>query len=86
VAEYLVLCIEEQEIRWTDFRADKPLRPNRQGVYRSRIFPGLWIDGAALLARDSKRLIEAVRQGLASPEHARLVKRLQAEWRKRRPK
>ncbi|HKI36491.1 MAG TPA: Uma2 family endonuclease [Gemmataceae bacterium] len=86
VAEYLVVCIEEQELHWFDFRTGHPLRPTRQGVYRSRVFPGLWIDGAALLARDSKRLMEVVQQGLASPEHARFVKRLQAEWRKRSPK
>jgi len=30
--------------------------------------------------------MEVVQQGLASPEHARFVKRLQAEWRKRSPK
>jgi Uma2 family endonuclease len=86
VAEYLVLCLEEQELHWFDFRSGRPIRPNRQGVYRSRIFPGLGIDGLALLARDSKRLWEVVQLGLASPEHDRFVKRLQAEWRKRSPK
>ncbi len=86
VLEYLVLCIEEQELHWFDFRTGQPVRPTRQGVYRSRVFPGLWIDGAALVARDSGRLIEVVQHGLASPEHARFVKRLQAEWRKRSPK
>jgi Uma2 family endonuclease len=83
VVEYLVLSVEEQQLHWFDFRTDKLIRPTRQGVYRSRVFPGLWIDGRALVARDSKRLIEVIHEGLASPEHARFVKRLQAEWRKR---
>jgi Uma2 family endonuclease len=86
VAEYLVVCIEEQQLHWFDFRTGQPIRPTRQGAYRSRVFPGLWIDGPALLARDSKRLIEVIQRGLASPEHARFVKRLQTEWRKRSPK
>jgi Uma2 family endonuclease len=86
VLEYVVLCVEEQKIHWFDFRTGRPIRPTRQGVYRSRVFPGLWIDGVALLARDSRRLVEVIQQGLASPEHARFVKRLQVEWRKRSPK
>jgi hypothetical protein len=86
VAEYLVVCIEEQELHWLDFRTGQPMRPTREGVYRSCVFPGLWIDSAALLARDSKRLIQVLQRGLASPEHARFVKRLQSEWRKRSPK
>jgi Uma2 family endonuclease len=86
VAEYLVLCVEEQEIRWHLLRTRRMLRPDRQGIYRSRVFPGLWIDGPALLARDSGRLIEVVQQGLASGEHGRFVKRLQKEWRKRSPR
>ena len=86
VAEYLVLCIEERELIWTDFRSSKPIRPNREGISRSRVFPGLWIDCPAVLDRDTLRIIEAARQGLASPEHTRFVKRLQAAWHKRSPK
>jgi hypothetical protein len=52
-------------------------------VWRSRAFPGLWLDGGALLARDSARLIAVVQQGLASREHARFVQRLQGAGRKR---
>jgi Uma2 family endonuclease len=85
VREYVVLCIEEQQLYWFDFRAGRPLRPTG-GVYRSRVFPGLRIDGPALLARDSKRLMAVVQQGLASAEHARFVKRLEAERRKRSTK
>jgi len=86
VVEYLVVCLEDQELHWFDFATGKSLRPNRQGIYRSHVFPGLWIDGAALLALDFRRLVEVVRHGLDSPEHARFVKRLQAERRKRTPK
>jgi Uma2 family endonuclease len=78
VQEYLVLCVEEQELHWFHFPTGRTLKPDRQGVARSRIFPGLWLDVPALLAEDSARLIAAVQQGLASRAHATFVKRLAA--------
>ncbi len=83
VQEYLVLCVKEQELHWFDFKSRRLITPNRQGVYRSRVFPGLWIDGQALLALDSDRVAKVVKRGLASPEHAAFVKRLQAVRRRR---
>ena len=51
------------------------------GIHRSETFPGLWLDGAAMLRGDMARVLEVARQGLASEEHAAFVKRL-AEARK----
>jgi Uma2 family endonuclease len=82
VSEYMVLCVEERELHWFDFRTGRPIRPNRQGVSRSRVFPGLWIDNQALLDRNSARITEVVQQGLASREHAAFVKRLEAARRR----
>lgn len=83
VREYLVLSIEERQLHWFHFPDSSMIQPNRQGVSRSLVFPGLWIDNAALAARDSVRLIEAARQGLVTRAHAAFVKRLQAARRKR---
>jgi Uma2 family endonuclease len=83
VLEYLVLCVEEQELHWFHFPSRRQIKPDRQGVYRSRVFPGLWIHGPGLLARESARVTEILQQGLASREHAAFVKRLQAAHRKR---
>jgi Uma2 family endonuclease len=85
VLEYLVLAIEEQQLYWFHFASAKTIKPNRQGVSRSMVFPGLWIDNSALLARNSKRLIEVVQLGLATREHAAFVKRLQAAHRRHIP-
>jgi Uma2 family endonuclease len=82
VLEYLVLCVEEGELHWFHFPSGKPIKLNRQGVYRSRVFPGLWIDRRALLEGDSPRLAEVVRVGTASREHAAFVKHLRAARRK----
>jgi Uma2 family endonuclease len=84
VGEYLVLCVEEGELHWFDFRSGRPLRANREGVLRSRVFPGLWVDGPALLARDSARLRDVIEQGLASRDHAAFVQRLQRRQRGRK--
>jgi Uma2 family endonuclease len=77
VLEYLVVCTEEQELHWFNFQGGRPLRPDREGVYRSKVFPGLWIDGPALLDLNSDRVEEVLRQGLASPAHAAFIRRLE---------
>jgi len=77
VQEYLVYCIEEEEIHWFHFPSRGKLKPDRNGVWKSRVFPGLWLGGPALIARDSARLIAALQQGLATPEHAEFVRQLE---------
>jgi hypothetical protein len=82
VLEYIVLSIEEPELHGFNFQSGQPLRPGRPGVYRSRVFPGLWIDRHALLNRDTLRIAGMVQQGVASRGHGAFVKRLQAARRK----
>jgi Uma2 family endonuclease len=81
VIEYLILLVEEEQVRWFHFPDDE-IRP-REGISRSRVFPGLWLDIEALLRRDSKRLMEVLQQGLASRPHSSFVKRLEAARRRR---
>lgn len=80
--EYLVLCVEPGKLVWFDFNGRKDIAADRRGVYRSLAFPGLWIDGPALLAKDGDKVEMVLRQGLASPEHAAFVKRLEAARRR----
>jgi Uma2 family endonuclease len=65
VQEYLVVLVGDQVLHWFDFATGGEVRRGRDGVRRSRVFPGLWLDDAALLARDGPRLIEVVQQGVA---------------------
>ena len=76
VQEYLVVCVEEEELHWFHFPSRRKLKPTRDGIWKSKAFPGLWLDGAALFACDPKRLRAAVERGVASPEHAEFVKQL----------
>jgi sugar lactone lactonase YvrE len=78
VLEYLVLCLREMQLRWFDLSANRELTADADGVLRVRCFPGLWINADALLARDARRMLATLDQGLASPEHAEFVRQLAA--------
>jgi Uma2 family endonuclease len=81
VREYMVAALRTQEVFWFIRRRGKfkDLAPGSDGIIRSEIFPGLWLNPAALLRRDRKRVLAVLRQGLASPEHAAFVAKLAAK-------
>ncbi len=54
-----------------------PLDPE-EGLLKSRVFPGLWLDVDAVLADDLAKAFAAVDRGCATDEHAAFVKRLSA--------
>jgi hypothetical protein len=62
------------------------LKPEPDGTLRSRAFPGLWLDPPAVFGKTTRRLIQVLRQGLASPEHAAFVAKLEARAKKRKSK
>jgi hypothetical protein len=78
VLEYLVVELNPNRIHWfvRSGKRFKTLAPGPDGIYRSNVFPGLWLDGASLFAEDRHRLIEVLQQGLATPEHAAFVAKL----------
>lgn len=82
VQEYLVVCVDEEEVRWFDLPNDCGLPLDATGILRSRVFPGLWLDTVALLSRNGKRMIEVLQQGLASRDHAQFVKQLESRFKK----
>lgn len=80
VREYVVVALRQQCVFWFVRRRGKfrELAPGPDGIYRSEVFPGLWLDPDALLRRDGKRLLAVLRKGLASPEHAAFAAKLAA--------
>ena len=48
------------------------------GLYRSEVFPGLWLDPQALIGEDLPKLQTVGQRGLASPEHQEFVRQLAA--------
>ena len=80
VLEYLVIELDPNRIHWFIRKGKRfvRMRPDRDGIYRSKVFPGLWLDPEALYAEDLDRLIEVLEQGLATPEHAAFAAKLAA--------
>ena len=80
VCEYLVWRVWDSAIDWFALREGRfELLPlDAAGRYKSLMFPGLWLDPAALLRGDLARTIAVLQEGIAAPEHAAFVARLQA--------
>ncbi len=80
VLEYVVSALEPDQIFWFVREGatlvERPL--GEDGLYRSAIFPGLWLDPQALIRGDRRRIREVVNLGCATPEHAAFVARLAA--------
>jgi hypothetical protein len=79
VQEYLVWRVRDQVVDWFALRGSQydRLAPGPDGVLRSEVFPGLWLDPAALARGDLAGVLGVLQQGLASPEHAAFVAHLQ---------
>ncbi len=74
VYEYVIWRVLDQTIDWFFLENEtyQPL-PNDNGIFRSRQFPGLWVDAGSLLAGNAAQALEILNQGLASEEHRALV-------------
>jgi Uma2 family endonuclease len=78
--EYVVWRVWDRAIDWFVFREGKyeRLEPGADGVYRSVVLPGLWLDAAALLRGDVATVARVAQEGIASEEHGAFVKCLQS--------
>lgn len=78
VREYVVVAVRTRQVFWFVRQRGRfrELPPGPDGILRSEVFPGLWLDPEALLKRNGKRLLAVLRKGLASPEHAAFVAKL----------
>jgi len=78
VREYIVWRVLNRAVDWFVLRDGQfeRLLPDSQGLLKSDVFPGLWLDSAALLRGDMATVLAIVQQGIATPEHAAFVARL----------
>jgi Uma2 family endonuclease len=74
VREYLAWITRERRVVWWELRETEyqELTPDADGLLKSRVFPGLWLDTAALLRSDLKALLASLRRGLESAEPRKL--------------
>ena len=78
VREYVAVLMHEQEVRWHRLAGERyeVVPAGADGIHRSEVFPGLWLDPAALLADEMVRVQDVLSEGLRSPEHAAWVAEL----------
>jgi Uma2 family endonuclease len=81
VREYVVAVVQEERVRWFVSASGDfvDLSPDKDGILCSPGFPGLWLDAQALWEGDAARLLDTLNRGLASPEHAAFVEKLQLQ-------
>ena len=78
VLEYLVVALEPDEVFWFERNDDLFTRvePDADGVFRSEVFPGLWLDSHRPLPARFPGLMAVLGLGLDSAEHAAFVDHL----------
>ena len=76
--EYIVWRVLDRAVDWFVLREGRHdrLGLDADGLYKSVVFPGLWLDPDALIRGDIAAVFRAVQLGLASEEHAVFVARL----------
>lgn len=81
VKEYVVWSVFENRIQWFVNRGGsfQEISPDEQHIFRSEIFPGLWLNAAAMLSGEMKTIRETVEKGAATPEHAAFVQAIQMQ-------
>ena len=78
VREYLTCRVLDGAFDWRVLRQGRyeSIEPDADGLSKSEVFPGLWLDPSALLQGDLAAVLEALRRGVESPEHAAFADRL----------
>jgi Uma2 family endonuclease len=77
VREYVVLRTLDGMLDWFEANEGRFERraPDTDGILRSRVFPGLWLDVPATLRGDGATLLGVLERGCRSEEHARFAAR-----------
>jgi hypothetical protein len=78
VLEYLIVSLRDGAVELFDLSLNQNLPAGGDGLLRSRVFPGLWIDPRALLVQDASRLLSALDGGMATPEYRDFREKLSA--------
>ena len=68
VREYIIVRPAKKQIIWRELVDGKyrEIEPDGAGVFQSRVFPGLWLDSAALWEGNLPGLAAAVQRGIAA--------------------
>jgi Uma2 family endonuclease len=79
VREYVVWRVWDRALDWFNLQDGEFVLqvPDERGIYKSSIFPGLWLDAGALLAGQPVKVLAVLQEGIATAEHQKFVEKLQ---------
>lgn len=68
VREYITVLVHQQKLIWRELSggAWREIEPDADGIHRSRVFPGLWLDAEAMWRGDFKAVLATLQRGLDS--------------------
>lgn len=80
IQEYIVWQVLEQTISWFSLQDGeyRELKIDAQGIIKSQVFPGLWLDVSALVTGNMLQLMTVLQTGLSSTGYQKFVKSLSA--------
>ena len=78
IQEYIIWRSRDQEIDWFSLQEGEYIliTPNEQGILKSTVFPGLWLDVEAFIAGDLSKVLDVLRTGINTSEHQAFVRTL----------
>ena len=83
VLEYVVVVLRQRVVRWFILQDDtyQEVEADASGLFKSTVFPGLWLDVPALFRLDVRQVMTTLQHGLETPKHAAFAQQLQARRR-----
>ncbi|MEH2126043.1 Uma2 family endonuclease [Nostoc sp.] len=78
VKEYIVWQVLDQKLTWFSLEQGEYLElvPDNEGIFRSRVFAGLWLAATELLAGNMQGVLKVLQAGLQSAEHGDFIQKL----------
>ncbi|WRH66986.1 MAG: Uma2 family endonuclease [Planktothrix sp. GU0601_MAG3] len=76
VQEYLIWRVYEQQLDWFRLREGQYIKllADSEGILKSEIFPGLWLDEQSLLTGNMAQVLTILQQGIATVDHQDFIK------------
>ncbi|MGL4503165.1 MAG: Uma2 family endonuclease, partial [Planktothrix sp.] len=76
VQEYLIWRVYEQQLDWFRLREGQYIKllADAEGIIKSEIFAGLWLDEQALLNGNLAQVLTILQQGIATVENQDFIK------------
>ena len=78
VQEYVVWRVDDNEIDCFRLKDEKyiKLQADENGIIKSEIYPGLWLDVTALLKGDLVKVLDVLKQGIDTPAHTNFCQKI----------